>query len=121
MVIKTFKFSNKNIKYKYYDNGSEIILSPSAVREVLVNKYLSLVKEEISKQSEISYDDSNIEIKITTDNDSIQYDIIFSGIDNLPTISPDKFAKSTNNSESTPDHDPSPDTNQDDIELTKDV
>ena len=51
MVIKTFKFSNKNVKYKYYNDEDEIILSPSAVREVLVNKYLSLVKEEISKQS----------------------------------------------------------------------
>ena len=121
MVIKTFKFSNKDTKYKYYDNGSEIILSPSAVREALVNKYLSLVKEEISKQSEISYDDSNIEIKITTDNDSIQYDIIFSGVDSLPIISPNKFANSTNNSESTPDTDLSPGTEQDDIELTKDV
>ena len=121
MVIKTFKFSNKDTKYKYYDNGNEIILSPSAVREVLVNKYLSLVKEEISKQSEVSYDDSNIEIKITTDNDSIQYDIIFSGIDSLPVVSPNKFAKSANNSESTPDADLSPGTEQDDIELTEDV
>ena len=121
MVIKTFKFSNKNTKYKYYNDEDEIILSPSAVREVLVNKYLSLVKEEISKQSEISYDDSNIEIKITTDNDSIQYDIIFSGVDSLPIISPNKFANSTNNSESTPDTDLSPDTEYDDIELTKDV
>ena len=121
MVIKTFKFSNKDAKYKYYDNGSEVILSPSAVREALVNKYLSLVKEEISKQSEISYNDSNIEIKITTDNDSIQYDIIFSGVDSLPIISPNKFANSTNNSESTPDTDLSPGTEQDDIELTKDV
>ena len=121
MVIKTFEFSNKNTKYKYYDNGSEIILSPSAVREVLVNKYLSLVKEEISKQSEVSYDDSNIEIKITTDNDSIQYDIIFSGIDSLPVVSPNKFANSANNSESTPDTDLSPDIEQDGIELTEDV
>ena len=63
---------------------------------MLVNKYLSLVKEKISKQSEISYDDSNIEIKITTDNDSIQYDIIFSGIDSLPVVSPNKFANSAN-------------------------
>ena len=69
MVIKTFKFSNKDAKYKYYDNGSEIILSPSAVREMLVNKYLSLVKEEISKQSRLAYYDRNIEIKITTDNE----------------------------------------------------
>ena len=121
MVIKTFKFSNKDVKYKYYDNGNEIILSPSAVREVLVNKYLSLVKEEISKQSEVSYDDSNIEIKITTDNDSIQYDIIFSGIDSLPVVSPNKFANSANNSESTPDTDLSPGTEQDNIELTEDV
>ena len=121
MVIKTFKFSNKDAKYKYYDNGSEIILSPSAVREVLVNKYLSLVKEEISKQSEVSYDDSNIEIKITTDNDSIQYDIIFSGINSLPVISPNKFANSTNNSESAPDINLSHDTEHDNIELTKDV
>ena len=45
MVIKTFKFSNKNTKYKYYNEEDEIILSPSTVREVLVNKYLSLVKE----------------------------------------------------------------------------
>ena len=110
MVIKTFKFSNKDTKYKYYDNGNEIILSPSAVREALVNKYLSLVKEEINKQSEVSYDDSNIEIKITTDNDSIQYDIIFSGIDSLPVISPNKFANSANNSESTPDTNLSPGT-----------
>ena len=101
MVIKTFKFSNKNTKYKYYNDEDEIILSPSAVREVLVNKYLSLVKEEISKQSEVSYDDSNIEIKITTDNDSIQYDIIFSGIDNLPVVSPNKFANSANSQTST--------------------
>ena len=121
MVIKTFKFSNKDAKYKYYDNGSEIILSPSAVREALVNKYLSLVKEEISKQSEVSYDDSNIEIKITTDNDSIQYDIIFSGIDSLPVVSPNKFANSANNSESTPDTDLSPVTEQNDIKLTEDV
>ena len=120
MVIKTFKFSNKDAKYKYYDNGSEIILSPSAVREVLVNKYLSLVKEEISKQSEVSYDDSNIEIKITTDNDSIQYDIIFSGIDSLPVITPEAF-KVKNNSESAPDRYLSPDTEQNDIELTEDV
>ena len=120
MVIKTFKFSNKDAKYKYYDNGSEIILSPSAAREVLVNKYLSLVKEEISKQSEVSYDDSNIEIKITTDNDSIQYDIIFSGIDSLPVITPEAF-KVKNNSESTPDINLSPDTEQNDIELTEDV
>ena len=120
MVIKTFKFSNKDAKYKYYDNGSEIILSPSAVREVLVNKYLSLVKEEISKQSEVSYDDSNIEIKITTDNDSIQYDIIFSGIDSLPVITPEAF-KVKNNSESTPDINLSPDTEQNDIKLTEDV
>ena len=110
MVIKTFKFSNKDTKYKYYDNGNEIILSPSAVREALVNKYLSLVKEEINKQSEVSYDDSNIEIKITTDNDSIQYDIIFSGIDSLPVVSPNKFANSANNSESTPDTNLSPGT-----------
>ena len=121
MVIKTFKFSNKDTKYKYYDNGNEIILSPFAAREVLVNKYLSLVKEEISKQSEVSYDDSNIEIKITTDNDSIQYDIIFSGIDSLPVVSPNKFANSANNSESTPDTDLSPVTEQNDIKLTEDV
>ena len=120
MVIKTFKFSNKNTKYKYYNDEDEIILSPSAVREVLVNKYLSLVKEEISKQSEVSYDDSNIEIKITTDNDSIQYDIIFSGIDSLPAITPEAF-KVKNNSESTLNPDPSPVTKQDDIELTEDV
>ena len=120
MVIKTFKFSNKNTKYKYYNEEDEIILSPSAVREVLVNKYLSLVKEEISKQSEVSYDDSNIEIKITTDNDSIQYDIIFSGIDSLPAITPEAF-KVKNNSESTLNPDPSPDTKQDDVELTEDV
>ena len=121
MVIKTFKFSNKDAKYKYYDNGSEVILSPSAVREALVNKYLSLVKEEISKQSEVSYNDSNIEIKITTDNDSIQYDMIISGVNSLPIISPNKFANSTDNSASTPDTDLSPGTEQDDIELTKDV
>ena len=121
MVIKTFKFSNKNTKYKYYNEEDEIILSPSAVREVLVNKYLSLVKEEISKQSEVSYDDSNIEIKITTDNDSIQYNIIFSGVDSLPIISPNKFANSTNNSESAPDINLSLDTGQDDIELTEDI
>lgn len=117
MVIKTFKFSNKNIKYKYYNDEDEIILSPSGVREVLVNKYLSLVKEKISKQSEISYDDSNIEIKITTDNDSIQYDIVFSGIDSLPVIKPTEFIVN-NNSDSTPDPDPSPDPDQDSVERT---
>ena len=117
MVIKTFKFSNKNIKYKYYNDEDEIILSPSRVREVLVNKYLSLVKEKISKQSEISYDDSNIEIKITTDNDSIQYDIVFSGIDSLPVIKPTEFIVN-NNSDPTPDPDPSPDPDQDSVERT---
>ena len=117
MVIKTFKFSNKNTKYKYYNEEDEIILSPSVVREVLVNKYLSLVKEKLSKQSEISYDDSNIEIKITTDNNSIQYDIIFSGIDSLPVIKPTEFVVN-NTSESTPDPDPSPDPDQDSVERT---
>ena len=119
MVIKTFKFSNKNTKYKYYNEEDEIILSPSAVREVLVNKYLSLVKEKLSKQPEISYDDSNIEIKITTDNNSIQYDIVFSGIDSLPVIKPTEFVVE-NNSESTPNPDPSPDPGQNDPDSGQD-
>lgn len=95
MVIKTFKFSSKDLKYFYgYEDEKGTytkVLSLSNAREVLVNRYILLVKNKVSDTLSTPLTDDDIEVKISYTGNAVQYDIIFSKIDSLPKIDPTEF------------------------------